>query len=792
MAGERVSELRINGEALARPNGARLRPSRWRFGGEGADWLELTQGPGGSPAPALRLGDAVELILEPDSASPSAGFRGRVEFWETRPGPRGVWTRYRCVGRAAELDRIPIVSPATGSEGYRFNLPSDDPWRLDGYSGLTVGGMLTRVFEDHAEAMAGAGVGISMLAGDAAGLDWTPPEPVTIRGERLWNAMEQALARLAPNHRLRLEETASGTEVRLLDWTSAPGSDRVSDLVQGEGGVEGFEARASVEDRATRAEAIGGEEVEPFLLRLSDGSLIPDWTIGEEEAWSIADFEEPGSAWDEGTVEAMSPGAVTVRSDDGGREWPTNYWAGARRGRLRLTADVIDLPGQGLETQRTRAVASNTALEALGTSVVTVEGAFDATWYSRYALYGLKEDSERPHVHRRYRPADAGVAAGLRRLFARPEPYRFAGGSALLMTRAPVGSVLAGGTRYPAAVEIDPVAGTVTFAEPVVAIGGLNDAEALEEGGPDLAAPDDVEVFAPVATGRLRATVPADEVEGNPTHGGTAFEDQGLERTRTILLPEWRDRGDVSAVEGMLSDRWRAWRDTRISVRATLRGVSPRDWTGIDRGARLFAGGDGSELGWWGGRPLRLTGGVYDWNGPDGEGPRLSLEFGNWGFPDRAPDGSRFAEEGGEAVWEFAARRFEDAAFRRLGACGGWRWRRARRAGRRRGAGGFRGFEGSGRALGVGVRSADPVWEAEAWVSGREAGAGGGFEVGEGDAERAVRTTAGVDGFRGWGRGRRRRRPRPRRSRTMNRRMEGGGDVERLGGSVAGGGASVG
>jgi|GEM_PF-4895707 len=634
------SRLELNNEVVARPSARRLRPTRLLIEPGGIDRLELLEGPGASWPSATVCGDRVALWLDAGTSRERLVFSGVVTSVTPRRDRWGWRFAIRCLGARWLVDDVAIRHPNSGVGRFRFNLPTDDPDHVPSWSGLTLGQILALVLQAHAPALAERGVVLGPNE-EFESLDLNPPTPVEIAGERLINTLEQVLARWAPNHRLVFEPIAgaggTGTTpsiqatLRLLDRGRVvePGSGEVGVIRLGRGGATLIEASERVEDCATRVRVVGSAEIEPFELRLSDESLQEDWTHAQEEAWTLADYESAREAVDAGEVVSMSSRVVRVRSDNSARVWPLNAWAGTRRGRLRLSATPIDLPGQRLRSQQTRFVQSNEALAAGGTAEITVDRDFTINVFSRYALYALKGDDERPHVFRRYKPTDPEIAARLQLMFAHNEPYRFNGGAGAVLTRTAMGFVEVGGIRHQGVVEIDPGAGTITFTEPVVAMAGLNQRDALLGNSQALNRPDDVVVFVPVAVDPIELNEP--EQGDGPGYGGTAWSWRGLRRTRTIALPEWRDRGAESQVRRAASETHRALRDVRLRAVVVLWEDSGRDWLPLGGWARLEAYEDPGpdarpiDLGRWGQVALPVVAASLVWDRHGGSTTTLVL-----------------------------------------------------------------------------------------------------------------------------------------------------------------------
>jgi hypothetical protein len=193
----------------------------------------------------------------------------------------------------------------------------------------------------------------------------------------------------------------------------------------------------------------------------------------------------------------------------------------------------------GLVNQATsRRIVSNTALVAGGTSTLTLDLPLPATTYDSYTIRGLQAGAS--IVWRRYGIANAAIGAAMQPHFSYPVPWRTAMNNAATLTGSPIGSVVWGTSPYfesTVAFTQDPAGPWITFEKPLTTYSEGDQAKLLAGSG--YAVPVNVRALLAVAQGTLQEVYPAD-VAGVPQYagGGTDF---GIERTKTVTLPGWRD-----------------------------------------------------------------------------------------------------------------------------------------------------------------------------------------------------------------------------------------------------------
>ena len=553
---EPVVGLTIGGGAVTLTT-ARIVIDRLTQTMDGVDVLEFHEF-GSGPVPGQTLHDEVEFTLDG-----TLRFHGEIAQCRTEFGENGYVHAYVCLGYEYIANRIPITNPATGDGTYLFNLPSTDPDYLASYSGLTLEAILTAVIEDHYTELDAIGVGPFTVGGEVTGnfataltaLDFTPSGAITVSGERLWQTLQGLLDQFAPQYRLHINPDGS---MQLYDTTNL---DPVT-LSSPDDWVEPPALSRDVSECATAVLIRGGPKADAAKLSTADGTLTEDWTGGEEAAWTWADFTAPQDGRSVGAVTAATSTTVTVDPTDNARTWSSNAWGPAdRRGWVVLYDGAL----AGVERWCARAVASNTALVAAGTSVLTLEVALDSTGWTTYDLVGLAQG--RTHVWRRYTPTDAAIQLQLLKRFPQAMPFRFEDG--VQMTTSPMGEIhwTASSLDYAQAtpIEVDPGTGTIWWSRPTPAAN--NSLDTLITGGGSVAPPDDVVAWVPLRKGRLEARYPASG------HAGTAYDDANLEHELVIDLPAWNDPGAQTAFEAYAEQLHAAVKDVVIEGQVVVHGL---------------------------------------------------------------------------------------------------------------------------------------------------------------------------------------------------------------------------
>lgn len=562
--------LKINGVTINRA-AAGVRLANLTISSDSAGSLDFIEvNCSGSRAPTYALGSEVELEID-FGAGAARHFLGDIVSASRQFSPdKGSWAiSYRCMDLRRRLDQVPLKT-AGGRTYYKFNMSRTEPDYAPALVGLTVGDIAKVILDDHAAPLAAAGVtetfpidgSASALETALDALDWTPPDAVEIRGERLWEELENFLQEQAPNHRLIARPDGS---LALIDLTAGDEItwDEESDPI----GAPNWSA--SIENCATRVLILGDDEIEGLACSEAKGDLIEGFTGTDKTNWDIADFKQPATARSgvAGTCSCSST-VVTFDPTDNALTWGSNDFApNASEGYIEVRSVDVGVAGT-IEETAGRFVTANTSLTAGGTSDITVDPPLPNTTYTQATLYSLAGGLS--HVWRKYTLASRLAGRG-RPAFPDRVAFTYAANSAAIATDAPMGFVqYDGGSGISMPIIFDYANDTVWFQQPVVTIN--NTTSDLEAGGASVTAPDDVIAFLPISKGAISAEYPPDS-GGLPVYSGSAFDDATLERTREIYLRGWNDRRAVERVRRYAEELHKTLKDTQISGSVTYDGL---------------------------------------------------------------------------------------------------------------------------------------------------------------------------------------------------------------------------
>lgn len=268
-----------------------------------------------------------------------------------------------------------------------------------------------------------------------------------------------------------------------------------------------------------------------------------------------------------GTCTCSSTTSVVVTPADDKVSWTSNYWDQTDSGHHGLLVVRSDVITGYTQTYASRVVA-NTALSAGGTSTLTLDLPLPATSYTSYQLYGTSGGSS--VVWRRYKVTDPDTAARLANYFPYPVAYRNAAGTSATLVSTPVGTVFYSPTGNPpyrqsgVGVTVDPTSGTILTSRPTALV--------FSADGVTVVPPTDVQVFLPVHTGALETVYPVD-ISGSPQYTGTAYSALGIERTKTITVPSWRDLSNATNMALMAQEYLDSVKDVVYEGSVTYHGL---------------------------------------------------------------------------------------------------------------------------------------------------------------------------------------------------------------------------
>jgi hypothetical protein len=461
-------------------------------------------------------------------------FLGEMQATSAQFGPDGWRVGYRCLDLFGVAARdVPVTNPDSGAGSWTFNLPSTDTAYVPAWAGQSVGGILGLLLANHATALAACGFSTTpFVSADLAGLTIVPPEPVTIQGPSLLNAIKGFLDEWAGNIAVWADWQAATSDWRLR--FEDPATFTAHTLTMGIDPIDPPSITRDTTGCFSQVVVRGMAIVESWFGSVADGTLTPAWSTtgagNQQSLWALADWTSPAGSSDAGTITVVTSTVLTVQSADPTVHWATNFWS-ANQGTIYATNAVATTIAQ----QESRQVTACAAMTAGGTATITLDYPLVNGGYTTYRLI-CQPPGGLIDVWRRYNITNTRVADHLLTSF--PYPVAYANGGSITSTKYPVAAVNYGGVSLPAQFEIDPVNAQIRFNQPVVMPG--NSLSDLQAGGSAVTAPTDVWALLAYGRGTLTAQAPSSG------YAGTSFTVEGIQRTLYIDLPQWQRAGDLA------------------------------------------------------------------------------------------------------------------------------------------------------------------------------------------------------------------------------------------------------
>ena len=557
-------------------------------------------------------GDQVILYDTASSPSPDANiiFRGEVVDREADGSPSAERINYRCMGprylanayvTVADKDENPEgVIPATGTvfgqPHITYNAKRGDVDYDPSREWLTVGEILVDLFKNNVEALHKAGAVPSStdptVAYDSDELDElkaAPPEPIVFSNTPFADAIAQILewepqivwfidpVTLIWHFRSLVDGATYGVTNTTIELADQDSYQVMTDTIS-----------ESVQDCSTRLMIHGGLKTASTEFYLNDDTKVyrlqkgwdhddPDledgWTI--QDAWSRPSDHSGGDqtyhpTTTGGDIDVTWNGARTVVTIDGANFGTDNFW---RHGWIEFkTGNVAGTLGERLEHRR---ITSNT---------------IDTITYTPPMLFGtgdvksvrlINPVAQKWFVWRRfelweYDPVgDTWVEQVEVANIA--DPWMAVVGGQYMTNTTPtlqaVHNIDPTGTNVPmrinAAVELIDDGEAFVANMPLCAL-TMKPVD-LYDSTVDIDPPDEVIFTAPRVIGNLAAVYPPDSgasaVYANDSNTGvvTAEDRFGLERTRHIYMPEWKNDQQQQLFNNLAKDLLRPWMEVKQS-----------------------------------------------------------------------------------------------------------------------------------------------------------------------------------------------------------------------------------
>lgn len=553
---------------------------------EGYDSFSFKQFPC-APVPAFLEGSPFKITLtEDDGSDPRVFISGRIMSANMTRDPRFGWVvLYRCDGLKRLGDYV-AVTAQDGTGNADFNLQPADPDYDQFRAGQSVGGIIQKLLEVPTTAQALHALGIGGYTESSPGvlqlppalnattvadlvlMTIVPPAPVHMRGEGLFRTIEQLILNWHPQYATWVRPEDGIIRFQSL-FTFTPQTLNLpasTDPLDTGHPVEVQSISSNVDGCYTQVRVVG-LDIQPAYLKYSEKTLYPAWTLAEQAAWTIANYNSPTDSSDQGAILSCTSNSCVVRSDYATAFWATNFW-NARQGQICL----VDTAASGINIYQYRDITSCTAMTPGGTATITWDASLpiSSTSYNRYQM--LCNSSPASKVWREFwisEPSSCTTSGGvttctvigantwvgshLEHQF--PNGVEWATNGKIIRITGPSGVVIwsQSGTfpfiSFPLNLKLDTVNGKVVFNQPVVV--PFSDPALLVNGSPTTFAqglPVDIQAVVPYNLGDMVAQAPAPGTGvGGSDYSGTAYSRSGLERVLPIYRPEWNYRGNTAA-----------------------------------------------------------------------------------------------------------------------------------------------------------------------------------------------------------------------------------------------------
>ena len=426
------SILYINGTAIGRCGSDGLVLNRFSISMDGPDCLEFTQISTFLPG-EFRKGQTAGLVV--DGTTVFSGVIVSLHPSGTGRGPISVG--YRCYGLNWLANQVWITA-TDGTGKIAFNLPESDPNYVPSMSALTVGGILSYLYNLHATQLGLVGITYPSTAttNDLGYLTLVPPDPIIVTG-RLWNCVQEIMTNWYNSYGSWV--TAAGVIrhenlLTLPNGTSSPVTLTLdSDPVVIDSISEDFS------ECYTQVVIRGAGNIQGAILSLSAGTLIPAWSYSQQSSWTYGSYINPSGASESGTC-TTSATTVNVTAFTPSVSHALNSWTGTG-----AEVWVFNLVGGAAVFNEQRRISSNSATSGPGGSyTITVDVPFANSGYTNYSVRAPTSyagTTNLSDVWRKFYIVPSTVSNHLVQQFSHSVPWTGGVQDAVVMTTTPMGEV---------------------------------------------------------------------------------------------------------------------------------------------------------------------------------------------------------------------------------------------------------------------------------------------------------------------------------------------------------------
>lgn len=630
-----------------------------------------------------------EVILYDTDETPTDDdiiFRGEIVDREADGTPKNERVTYRCMGPRylasayvtvsdsdQELERlVPSGETVLGQPHITYNARRGDMDYDPSREWLTVGEIIADLFKNNSTALYESGSAASathtsnVVQAELDMMTTAPPEPVVFSNTPFSEAIDQLLE-WEPQIVYFVDPTSLKWHFWSLDTGAAyKPTNTTIELANADTYIVMKDAiKESIDDCATRLVIHGGlktESTEFHLNEATDYRLQAGWDSGSESGWTIQDAWTRPTANGAGdlTFNPSSAGGDTDVTWDGprttvtiaGETFATNVW---RHGWIEFTTG--NSAGTLSERIEHRRITANTANTVTYTPAMLFDPDEDATRVKAVRL--INPVDQKWFVWRRFTLWDDDFSDEVR-VTTISDPWMAVVGGQYMTNVVPtlqaVHEVSGVPMRINAAVELTED-GTAFLANmPLCAL--VMKPSSLYD-GTTINPPDDVIFTAPRIIGNLGAVYPQDNTVPDPdvpVYDGTAKDRFGLERTRHLYLPQWKNGAQQQLFNNLAKELLIPWKDVKLqgSIELTdyksqfaLRDVvdssdSPLRTVSITTASNVAPSGTTTTTNW---SNMQVKSIDYSWNNTGAPAMTTTLNIDNNQRPGRAQDELMFAVE---------------------------------------------------------------------------------------------------------------------------------------------------
>jgi hypothetical protein len=425
-----MTDLSINGVKIGR-YGVVLNQFSVSF--DGPDTLSFTQLSTYLPG-KWRQGQTVTLTV--DGTLVFVGVIVSLHPSGVGSGPINIG--YRCLGLNWLANQV-FITGTDGSGKITFNLPTTDPNYTPALAGMSVGGILTYLYNLHSTQLSANYItGFNSL--DLAALTIVPPDTFVAQG-RLWNVVSQLMATYYNAYGSCI--IPSGTysspvgTIRHLSLAALPATTFALDALDGSSIPCTLDSISEdFSECYTQVVLRGAANVQGAYLSLVDGTLAWYHSAVQQTAWTYQAYINPPGGIEYGNVTSMSSTTLNVTATyPASIAYGANYWPV-------YAAEVwaYNPAAAGITFLEQRRITANTA-PAANAYTITVDTAFNNSGYTKYQVRALGSfqcvTCTPLQVWRKLRIVPTYVAQHLVQTFSHSVPWRGTDG-VLIQTVTPM------------------------------------------------------------------------------------------------------------------------------------------------------------------------------------------------------------------------------------------------------------------------------------------------------------------------------------------------------------------